>query len=108
MSAVSMIAQPDLILRIPTRFGLGFMKAMDNRHIWGDDFQSLLIGDRAFGHVGAGGSLGMADPDCGLAFGYTMNRMGPGSLLNPRGQALVDATYKHLGYRSNAGGVWAR
>jgi CubicO group peptidase (beta-lactamase class C family) len=108
MSQVSMVAQKDLILQIPTSFALGYMKAMDNRHLWGRDYQSLLIGDRAFGHVGAGGSLGFADPDCGLSFGYTMNRMGPGSLLNPRGQALVDAVYKQLGYRSSDGGVWAR
>lgn len=108
MSQVSMASHQDPILRIPTRFALGYMKAMDNRRWWGPDFQTLLIGDRAFGHVGAGGSLGMADPDCGLSFGYTMNRMGPGSLLNPRGQALVDATYRKLGYRSSASGIWAR
>jgi hypothetical protein len=35
-----------------------------------------------------------------------MNQMGLGLLLNDRGQSLVDATYKALGYRSNAGGVW--
>jgi hypothetical protein len=36
-----------------------------------------------------------------------MNRMGAGILLNPRGQALVDETYRMLGYRTNAPGVWA-
>jgi CubicO group peptidase (beta-lactamase class C family) len=50
----------------------------------------------AFGHVGAGGSLGMADPAAGVAIGYAMNRMGPGILLNERGQALVDAVYACL------------
>jgi len=107
MSQVAMVSHADPILQIPTRFSLGFMKALDNRRKHGA-YESLLISDRAFGHVGAGGSLGMADPDCGLAFGYTMNRMGPGSMLNPRGQALVDATYRCLGYRSNASGFWAR
>jgi len=34
--------------------------------------------------------------------------MGAGILLNERGQALVDATYKSLGYRTNAPGVWIR
>ena len=33
----------------------------------------------------------------GLAFGYSMNQMGPGILLNERGQSLVDATYRVLG-----------
>jgi len=40
------------------------------------------------------------------AFGYTMNRMGPGIGMNPRGQSLVDALYLSLGYTSNASGVW--
>jgi CubicO group peptidase (beta-lactamase class C family) len=43
--------------------------------------------------VGAGGSIGFADPAQGLAFGYSMNQMGPGILLNERGQSLVDAAY---------------
>ena len=32
-----------------------------------------------------------------LSFGYSMNRMGPGILLNERGQSLVDAAYGVLG-----------
>ena len=43
-----------------------------------------------------------------MSFGYAMNRMGPGILLNPRGQSLVDAAYGALGYRTNAGGAWTR
>jgi CubicO group peptidase (beta-lactamase class C family) len=69
---------------------------------------SVILGEQAFGHVGAGGSIGFADPECGLSFGYTMNQMGPGLLLNPRGQALVDAAYRCLGYRANDSGVWRR
>jgi hypothetical protein len=38
----------------------------------------------------------MADPDAGVAFGYVMNQMGPGVLLNRRGQSLVDAVYACL------------
>ena len=34
-----------------------------------------------------------ADPEMGLGFGYTMNRMGPYSLLDPRATALIDAVY---------------
>jgi len=69
---------------------------------------SALIGDAAFGHVGAGGSIGFADPECGLAFSYTMNQMGGGLLMNDRGQSLIDAAYTALGYSSNAGGAWMR
>jgi hypothetical protein len=35
-----------------------------------------------------------------------MNKQGRGVLLNERGQALVDATYRALGYRSDASGSW--
>ena len=55
---------------------------------------------------GAGGSIGFADPRAGMSFGYAMNRMGPGILMNERGQSLIDAAYRCLGYSSNASGVW--
>jgi CubicO group peptidase (beta-lactamase class C family) len=114
MGEVSMATHDDATLRIPTRFALGFMKSMDNRKrsegakIFGPDIDSAIMSSAAFGHVGAGGSLGFADPAAGMSFGYTMNRMGPGLLLNDRGQALVDATYLSLGYKNKDGGVWVK
>ncbi|HTR85495.1 MAG TPA: serine hydrolase domain-containing protein [Reyranella sp.] len=114
MGEVSMATHDDATLRIPTRFALGFMKSMDNRkrskgaEIFGPDVDSVIMGSAAFGHVGAGGSLGFADPVAGLSFGYTMNQMGPGLLMNTRGQSLVDAAYLSLGYKSKDGGVWAK
>jgi len=94
-------------LLIPSRFGTGFMKSMDNRRelVLGTD--SAIFGAAAFGHVGAGGSVGFADPAARMSFGYTMNRMGEGILMNERGQSLVDAAYKSLDYQSNRSGVWA-
>ena len=83
----------DTTLCIPTRFGEGFMLSIDNRDVPGDG-QSAIFGDGAFGHVGMGGSIGFADPEAGFSFGYTMNKMGGGILLNPRGQLLVDAAYQ--------------
>lgn len=106
MGRVSMATREDATLVIPTRFALGYMKSMDNRHLPGTDSASCLLSDSAFGHVGAGGSIGFACPETGMSFGYTMNQMGLGLLLNDRGQSLVDAAYKALGYRSNASGVW--
>jgi CubicO group peptidase (beta-lactamase class C family) len=85
----------DATLLQPMRFGPGFMLRMDNRRR-PQPADSLVIGHRAFGHVGAGGSVGFADPAAGIAFGYAMTRMGPGLLLNPRGQSLVDAAYAAL------------
>jgi CubicO group peptidase (beta-lactamase class C family) len=114
MGEVSMATHDDATLRIPTRFALGFMKSMDNRKrsmaatLWGEDCDSVILSSAAFGHVGAGGSLGFADPAAGLSFGYTMNRMGPGLLMNERGQALVDAAYLSLGYKNKDGGVWVK
>ena len=108
MALCSVATHEDATLRIPTRFSLGFMKAMDNRRLDNAAHCSLLIGEPAFGHVGAGGSLGFADPECRMSFGYTMNRMGFGILMNDRGQSLVDAAYRALGYRSDASGVWVR
>jgi hypothetical protein len=37
-----------------------------------------------------------------------MNQMGPGVMLNARGQSLVDAAYLALGYRNKDGGVWVK
>lgn len=51
---------------------------------------------RAFGHDGAGGSCGLADPEAGLALGYVMNRMGPRISADPRKKALVEAVYGAL------------
>ncbi len=93
----------DATLMQPMRFAMGFMASTDNRAGGGD---SLLMGETAFGHVGMGGSVGFADPAAGIGFGYTMNRMGPGILLNARGQSLVDAAYAGLGWSSNASGAW--
>ena len=108
MSMVSTATQRDATLLIPTRFASGFMKSMDNRALNLGPGTSAIMGDKAFGHVGAGGSIGFADPECGLAFSYTMNQMGGGLLLNDRGQPLIDAAYKALGYRTNAPGAWVR
>jgi CubicO group peptidase (beta-lactamase class C family) len=108
MGEVSMATHEDATLLIPTRFALGFMKSMDNRRRARGDRDSALLSASAFGHVGAGGSIGFADPREELSFGYSMNRMGKGILLNERGQSLVDATYRALGYTTTAPGVWAK
>jgi CubicO group peptidase (beta-lactamase class C family) len=78
---------PDLVLGRPSRFGLGFQLTQPER--------PLGPSPRSFGHFGAGGSLGFADPDARLAFGYAMNRSGP-RWQNPRNRALIDAVYASL------------
>lgn len=108
MSRVTTATQVDFTLLCATRFASGFMKSMDNRAYPAARGMSAIIGETAFGHVGAGGSIGFADPACGLAFSYTMNQMGGGLLLNDRCQSLIDAAYEALGYRTSAPGAWIR
>lgn len=83
----------DLVLLQPTRFSAGYMKTMETTEgtAW------FGPSPEAFGHSGAGGSFGMADPVARVAIGYVMNQMGSGALLNERGQAIVDAVYESLG-----------
>jgi CubicO group peptidase (beta-lactamase class C family) len=108
MSQVATATDRDATLLIGTRFSLGFMVSIDNRRRVNSDHDSAVLSSTAFGHVGAGGSIGFADPGCRMSLGYVMNRQGQGILLNERGQHLVDATYRALGYRSNASGAWVR
>jgi CubicO group peptidase (beta-lactamase class C family) len=77
----------DQVLHRPSRFGLGFQLTQPERPIG--------PGQATFGHFGAGGSLGFADPENKIAFGYVMNQMGP-RWQNPRTRALVDAAYACL------------
>ncbi|HUO92464.1 MAG TPA: serine hydrolase [Rhizomicrobium sp.] len=77
----------DLISQRPSRFGLGFQLTQVER--------PLGPNPRAFGHFGAGGSLGFCDPDTGLAFGYVTNDMGP-RWQNPRNGGLIKAVYESL------------
>lgn len=78
----------DEVLMIPTRFSTGFMLTQPHEPI-GPNAHS-------FGHAGAGGSYGFADPDAHLGFGYVMNKMGPYILMDPRARALIQAAYSSL------------
>lgn len=107
MGLVQTASHSDKTLLIRTRMGLGYWNSIDNRDQPGVNL-SFLLGRDAFGHPGFGGSFGFADPQANLSMGYTMNRMGSGVALNDRGQSLVDAAYKALGYSSNESGVWLK
>jgi CubicO group peptidase (beta-lactamase class C family) len=106
MSAVSSASAIDAVLLVGLRVALGFMKSSDNRRGPPGAQDSLILSEEAFGHPGMGGSLGFADPHARMSFGYSMNKQGRGVLLNERGQSLVDATYRSLGYRTNECGRW--
>jgi CubicO group peptidase (beta-lactamase class C family) len=106
MGRVAAATSLDATGLIPTRWALGYVKSMDNRGQPPGRQDSVILGEAAFGHPGFGGCIGFVDPEARLAFGYTMNKMGQGTALNARGQALVDATYRSLGYVSNESGSW--
>jgi CubicO group peptidase (beta-lactamase class C family) len=57
-------------------------------------------GPGSFGHGGAGGSYGFADPEHGLAVGYVMNQMSMGMLGDPRSRRIVQAVYQSVGAKA--------
>jgi CubicO group peptidase (beta-lactamase class C family) len=80
---------PDATLgQMPMRYGQGFMLR--------SNFTPLSPNPNAFGHPGAGGSIGMADPDTGVGFGFTMNKMGLGLVGGQTGFAVLKAFFEAL------------
>ncbi|TCO53754.1 serine hydrolase domain-containing protein [Actinocrispum wychmicini] len=80
---------PDLVLHGNTRFGLGFMLP--------NEVRPFAPNPTAFGHSGAGGALAFADPDAGLALGFTTNRLitsaaGP----DPRWVPILGVLYQRI------------
>lgn len=73
----------DRTLLATTRFGLGIMLEQAD-----SGYASYGLGPNAFGHPGAGGTLGCADPDLQLAVGFVTNSMDAYVLMDPRIQAL--------------------
>ncbi len=80
--------QNDLVLGMPMRRGRGFI--LNTPPQYGPEATS-------FGHSGAGGSFGFADPVRQIAFGYAMNQMQPGLEADTRGGRLVRAVYQAVG-----------
>ncbi|MFE2140947.1 serine hydrolase domain-containing protein [Streptomyces sp. NPDC059456] len=71
-------------------FGLGF----ERQH---------AVGPRAFGHSGAAGGLGWADPATGIAYGYTRRRFGfPGGAAPENGR-LAAAVLRAAARQDGAG-----
>jgi CubicO group peptidase (beta-lactamase class C family) len=83
----------DPVLQREMSFSAGFM--MDPLDGNGRKIRSLLGPTlSAFGHAGAGGSLGFADLEQGVGFGYVMNQMEGGVLPHERCTSLVRAFYE--------------
>lgn len=69
----------DKSLVVETRFGHGMMLHHE---------LSEMLDEGAYGHAGAGGSLGYAHPESGVAYGYLMNQMGGDIAGDPRTRRL--------------------
>jgi len=82
----------DRTLLTRTRFALGCW--LDQPDVENATFG---VGPRAFGHPGAGGCIGFADPERELAFGFVTNTMGPYVLMDPRAQKLARVVRRCLG-----------
>ncbi|MBY8825580.1 serine hydrolase domain-containing protein [Sphingomonas colocasiae] len=67
-------------------YGLGFFQNLPQPAIMGPSA-------RSFGHPGAGGAIGFADPEHNLAFAYSPNKMCGGASIGDRCSALIAAVY---------------
>jgi CubicO group peptidase (beta-lactamase class C family) len=73
---------PDAVLVFPSQFGMGFML---------HGTLTPMLSAASFGHAGAGGSLGYADLDAKVGYGYVMNQMAGGIAGDPRTIGLNEA-----------------
>lgn len=80
-------ASEDRVMKIPAPWSCGFLR---------NALQVYGPSENAFGHSGWGGSFAFADPDNGIGFAYTMNKMGRDLIGDPRAVALVNALYQDL------------
>jgi CubicO group peptidase (beta-lactamase class C family) len=107
MSSVQTAGDEDRMLFTPGRWALGFNKSTATPKGVVPS-ASVVLSEDAFGHPGMGGSIGFTDPVADMSFAYVMNQHGPELGLDARGQSLVDAAYRALGYREPRHGRWVR
>jgi CubicO group peptidase (beta-lactamase class C family) len=81
----------DKVLHVDTLFSLGFGRPIpkSTKYVIGSS-------DKAFGAPGAGGSVGFADPDTGIGFGYVMNKLGFHFISDPRALRLRQALFRDV------------
>ncbi|QIL89022.1 serine hydrolase domain-containing protein [Microbulbifer harenosus] len=79
----------DAILQAEVAFACGFIRS--------GEAQDLYFGSPAgFGHPGAGGSIGFADPLAEVGFGYVTSRMGQSLFMDQRAVGLMQCLYRLL------------
>jgi CubicO group peptidase (beta-lactamase class C family) len=83
----------DRVLGVPVRWGLGFQLAGRGQTSAMLGPGSSGLGPTSFGHGGAGGSIGMADPESGMALAYVGNKMADRTSGSPASH-LIEAVAK--------------
>jgi CubicO group peptidase (beta-lactamase class C family) len=87
-ATIEQAAGPDVMLPYPTRFAQGFWLSSDG---------NMGPHPGNFGHPGAGGSVGFADPERRIGFGYVMNQMKVGLQGEATtSRSLINALYSLL------------
>lgn len=79
---------PDQVLLSPSKFGVGYQLHSDT---------TQLLSPASFGHMGAGGALGFADPDHQIGFGYVQNMLSRAMGPEMRTANLIGAIRTALG-----------
>ncbi|MDL4771532.1 serine hydrolase domain-containing protein [Actinomadura xylanilytica] len=85
------VAGPDRTMLVDSSFGLGYMRPSTTF------FTPPAGRGTAFGHTGAGGSIGLGDTEAGVALAYLPNMMGDQLSGDLRAYRLTEAVYASLG-----------
>ena len=80
-------AGPDEVLLGLFRYGSGYQLARP---------AMPMLGEGSFGHAGIGGAIGFADPESGMAFGYTQNLLSASFANERRARNLIAAVGQSL------------
>jgi CubicO group peptidase (beta-lactamase class C family) len=84
------VSGPDRVLLMDSAFGLGFMRPALTFPV------PSAAHEGAFGHSGAGGSIGLGDVDRGIGMAYVMNRLSDQVSRDLRAYRLLEAVYAAL------------
>ncbi|GAB2898841.1 serine hydrolase domain-containing protein [Microbulbifer echini] len=76
----------DKVLQAEVSFGCGFIRSSHSADL-------RFGGKQGFGHPGAGGSVGFADPEQGLGVAYITTRLGQSLFMDRRAVGLVETLY---------------
>ena len=102
---VEQVCGRDAVMSVPTRWAVGYSL----------EPPAVIPGlpplhgpsDGAFGHMGAGGQIGFADPERGVAVGFVRNHL-ENQALPLMGACLVDVLYSCLNGNGDEGGGGVR